>query len=362
MPLTTPEYAVILAQARALFATQPLQTKGGEFVTPSVVPIRSLIGVTASVIAQWAHSSHRHITQRASECVPSTAVDLLDDWASVYDIPRLPASFAEGPVTFTGTIDSPVAAGTQVQEQATGTRFSVLIGGTIPASGALTLDVRADQTGPQSNLPKVTPLQLVAPVAGIDPQATAAEPFAGGADAESDEELRDRLLERLRRRASGSHELDYAAWAKEIPGVSRAWGLGNHFGPGTVGIAIVSDNSDPIAPVSANLTADVQTLIDSRRPAGAVATVFSPALQAVDFDVSLQPNSPDVQQSVEGALEDLILRDTSPGSTLLLSRIREAISGAPGEEDHILNLPTANVTTPPGTIHVAGTFTFSDIP
>ena len=45
-------------------------------------------------------------------------------------------------------------------------------------------------------------------------------------------------------------------------------------------------------------------------------------------------------------LRDLIQREAIPGGTLLISHIREAISVAAGEQEHVLSSPTENQTVP----------------
>jgi uncharacterized phage protein gp47/JayE len=61
---------------------------------------------------------------------------------------------------------------------------------------------------------------------------------------------------------------------------------------------------------------------------------------------------------VQAELTDLFVREGSPGGTILLSHIREAISQATGETDHILTVPAANVVLGAGAIPVLGTVTW----
>jgi len=61
-----------------------------------------------------------------------------------------------------------------------------------------------------------------------------------------------------------------------------------------------------------------------------------------------------VQAAVEASLRDLIAREAEPGGTLLISRIREAISIAAGESDHVLTSPTTNQTAAAGEIFTMG--------
>jgi uncharacterized phage protein gp47/JayE len=62
---------------------------------------------------------------------------------------------------------------------------------------------------------------------------------------------------------------------------------------------------------------------------------------------------------VTAELKDLFIRDGSPGGTILISRVREAISIAAGESDHVLISPTVNIVSPAGQLPVVGTITWS---
>jgi uncharacterized phage protein gp47/JayE len=65
-----------------------------------------------------------------------------------------------------------------------------------------------------------------------------------------------------------------------------------------------------------------------------------------------------VQAAVLAELQDLLLREATPGGTLLLSHIRAAISSAAGETDFVLTSPAANVTNTTGNMCTMGTITW----
>ena len=56
------------------------------------------------------------------------------------------------------------------------------------------------------------------------------------------------------------------------------------------------------------------------------------------------PDTTAVRAAITANLIDLHEREAGLGETLLISHIREAISGAAGETDHSLTLPSDNVT------------------
>ena len=65
------------------------------------------------------------------------------------------------------------------------------------------------------------------------------------------------------------------------------------------------------------------------------------------------------QYAVEAELRDLLARDAEPGGTILISRIREAVSIAAGETDNVVSTPTANVTHAAGELAVLGVITWT---
>ena len=73
--------------------------------------------------------------------------------------------------------------------------------------------------------------------------------------------------------------------------------------------------------------------------------VVSPTPKPQTFQISgLDPNTQAVKDAVQAELADLIFREAVPNGGILLSHIRQAISSAIGENDHVLVSPTANIT------------------
>ena len=64
----------------------------------------------------------------------------------------------------------------------------------------------------------------------------------GGTDEETDEELRARVLRRIRQPPMGGDAYDYVAWALAVPGVTRAWCSPLEMGIGTVTVRFMMDD------------------------------------------------------------------------------------------------------------------------
>lgn len=335
------------------------------FVRPTLAAIRSrLAGATtalrrndrtveATAIAGAAHQLHGHLDAVARQVLPDTAdAEHLDRHAAVWGKTRKPAATAAGTVTVTGTGVLP--EGTLLQ-RGDGALYRVTA--EVAVSGSAVAAVAAVDAGLAGDAEAGTGLGLISPVAGLSSSATV-DTIAGGADAESDADLLARLLARIQDPPHGGAQNDYVAWALEVEGVTRAWCLPRHLGAGTVGVPILCDGqADSIFPTPEKI-AEVQAYLDLRRPVTAEVVVFAPAAVAMDVRVSLTPSTTAVRQAVQDALADLIDREAAPGATILLSHIREAISLAAGESDHVLIAPAANVAIPAGSIAVLGTVTW----
>jgi uncharacterized phage protein gp47/JayE len=72
----------------------------------------------------------------------------------------------------------------------------------------------------------------------------------------------------------------------------------------------------------------------------------------------LSPASTTVRAAIEENFRALLREEAQIGSTLLISHIREAISTAAGEYDHVLVSPTANVTNTATQISTMGAITW----
>jgi uncharacterized phage protein gp47/JayE len=287
--------------------------------------------------------------------------EFLDLHGSPLGIDRLEATASTGNVTATGNDSVSVPQGTLLQ-RSDGVQYRVTTGG-ITASGTVTVPVEAVSFGLTTDALEGDSLSFVSPIAGLDSSALVASGgLTGGADEESDDDYKARILVRKRQPPQGGAEYDYTTWAKEVASVTRAWATGLEDGLGSVRVRFMMDDkyADGI-PLAGDVTT-VQDYIDAttRKPVTADVLVSAPVAEPVDIDITLSPNTPTVQASVTAELEDLFFRDSEPSGTILISKIREAVSRASGETDNTVTDPVANVTaTSTGNILTVGTITFS---
>ena len=314
---------------------------------------RSDTEIQATVQAGALHGLYGYLDWQARQILPDTAEDeFLARHASLWGIYRKVASTAQGVVRLSGFVGSVIPAGTILQsptEQDFITTAEALI-----EEKSVTVAIAAVEAGTTGNLPTGAVLSLVSPIIGVDADAVCIEDMSGGADLESMDSLRARLLERIRQPPHGGADFDYTMWALQVPGVTRAWVYPLFDGPGTVGLAFVMDDRDDPTPLPGDV-AQVQAHIDALRPVTANVTVFAPAPVAFDLGIQLAPDTSSVRAAVAAEVREFLRREAEPGGTIWRSRVSETIARAIGEHHHTLFFPTDDITHGFGQIAVPGT-------
>lgn len=327
---------------------------------------RSFVYVLARILAGIAHGIYGYLDWISRQVIPDTAdADMLEVHASWWGVNRIAAAPATGTVRFTGTNGSSIPAGTVVQ-RSDGAQFTTDASALI-ASGIADVVVTASVAGQAGNTAAGVTVNLINALTGVNTTATIQSPgLSGGAEAETDDSLHARLRQRVQQTPHGGARHDYLAWAKEVAGVTRVWAFANWSGAGTVGVFFTRDDDASIIPDAGEIAA-VQAHIDTVRPVTAAVTVYAPTAAAQAMTIQIEPNTAEVQASIQAELEELFLseanvEDGAGSGTVLISHIRQAISNAAGEFDHVLVSPTANITLSSGQLATLGTITWQAIP
>lgn len=350
MPFSRPDLATLINRAEADIETR---LPGADARLR-----RSNLNVLARVHSGAAHGLYGYLEWIARQVIIDTADgDMLERHASIWGVARKAASPAVGNVTVTGTNGAIVPADSTLA-RSDGAQYTTDAEATI-SGGTATIAVTAVDGGQAGNASAASSLSFDTPIAGVSATATvAAGGLTGGADLEADDDLRARLLARIQQPPHGGAAHDYIAWAREVPGVTRAWVYPGELGDGTVTVRFVRDDDANLIPDAAEV-AVVQAYIDNVRPVGMKGLyVVAPVAVPLNFTIDLVPDTAANRAAVEAELRDLLLREAEPGATILLSHIREAISLASGETDHILTVPAANVTHAVGEMATFGTITW----
>ena len=337
----------------------------------------------AHALAAESHSLHGHLAHAARQSVPTLATDegVILAWGrALLETPRKQPTRATGSAQFGGTDGSVIPAGTAMSLLVDSSRrFTSTAAGTI-ASGTVTVPIEADELGSDGNGDAGASVILTSPIVGVNSQGVIVSPgVTGGFDLEDVESVRERVVQRLRNPPRGGSPADFEAWAREVPGVDKAWGIPYLEGLGTIGVAIVrkSTTLEEWDVPDAQLLADTQAYIDSKAPAFMRShPVIAPTLVPINFNVQLDPNTAAVQAAVEAEIRDLLLTEAVLGGlpweranfddprepyTIPRTHVTEAISTSAGESDHVLVSPVGDLVAQQFELVVPGTFTFSDL-
>lgn len=233
-------------------------------------------------------------------------------------------------------------------------------------AGVMTLIIQSDDYGVITNIAAGESLERLDP--GLFPNLDLAAivtdgGIGGGADDESDESLRARILDRKRRPPQGGAISDYEQFALAIPGVKKAWAFPFDDAPGTVGVWFTFTGRTNGIPESGDVAA-VQDALDARRLIRAGLSVAAPIAQPLDVVISgLSGDTLKTRASIEAGIRSMLEDRARPGvasSAFVLSRswVSEAVSLALGEERHVLVTPASDIVYTGGTMPVLGTVTY----
>lgn len=326
-----------------------------------VTPVlrRSLVYVLSRVVAGAAHLMHGHLEFLSKQLFPDQSdSEYLLRQAALFGLAIQEAQYAAGNLTLTGTNGSVVDIGAVLQ-RSDGVQYETVEAATI-AGGTATVPVLAVLAGAAGNCDAGTAVAFASPVAGVNASAVvAAGGLVGGSDQEDLESLRSRLLERMRFPPHGGAAADYIAWAKETPGVTRAWVYPLEGGPGTVTVRFVRDDDPATIIPDAGEVGTVQAYINERAPVTAIVTVAAPTAAPLNYTINITPDTSAARAAVLAELADFHRRDARPGGTILLSQIRVAIGVAEGVSDFTVVAPTGDVSHSTGLIATLGTVTWA---
>jgi hypothetical protein len=240
--------------------------------------------------------------------------------------------------------------------------FAVL--GTAPVEVA----VRALNPGAAGNQPAGTLFAQAVPQAGVD--TVTVVDLRGGTEMETDEQLRARVLARIRQPPMGGCAYDYEHWALAIPSVTRSWCAPREMGMGTVTVrfmtdALRADNAGFPLPEDVEI---VRQYLDTVRPV-AVRDFFveAPIPEPIDFGLILGKDSLTLRNQVALSCADMIRERANPahhvngelveGTTIKAAWISEAVNRV--TDDFILEMDDHPMPHN-GALGVLGTITYPE--
>jgi uncharacterized phage protein gp47/JayE len=353
-----------------------LQETAIEDITTSGVPgltglLRTaVLRVLAWAMAGLAYSVYGYADWIARMGVPFTAEDeFLYAWAALIGVYPKPATAASGAATFTGNAGRRIPANTVLSRE-DGTPYHTTATGQI-ATTQVTVPIVADVAGAFTNAADGDTISIATPIIGVNSAGVMSGDCTGGADAETQDALRTRMLLQYRNPPQGGDADDYVLWALQVPGVTRAFCAPLAMGPGTVtvypmfdgqgdGFPNGQDGVSPLEPRPAKSIAsgDQQLVADhiyGLQPVTAMVYVVAPAPQVIDVTLeALVPNTDDVHAAIIAAISDMFFVEGAPGATLYPSQFYEAILAIPGIDHFIMSDPITEIKLTAGHLPIMG--------
>jgi len=284
----------------------------------------------------------------------------LDAFGKTFGISRTEGVCAVMEVQFTGTSGTVIPKGTRIVT-AGGLRYDTISAVTI-TSGSVQVSAQAENPGSIYNVASGTTLRLQTSLPNIT--EVVCNGATGGADAESDSALYERIVLTLSAPANSGNANSYRQWALECDGVRYAVPLPLWNGAGTVKVIIAGEGKQP---VSTAIRSSVATYIEAMRPVGAAVTVVSVTSKAISVTAVVQLESGATTESVRTALIqelEAMFAETEIGAPepIRYNRVLAKLLEIPGVRDYTsmtLNNGTANVTLSTNQVPKLGTITIT---
>jgi uncharacterized phage protein gp47/JayE len=341
MPWQNPTLEQLRAQNRDNITAQ---LRSGPLIPNSVAR------VMADGNAGLAYLTLLYLNWLSLQLLPDTAEGgWLDRQANIWVGGRKASSFAAGTVTLvaTGTVSVPIPQGTVLSIATPSGPYTFQTTSEVVVTTAPTPIPMQALTAGATELSVGTVLNLSVAIAGVSAVATIAT-INDGLDQETDDQLRARVLDRIREPPMGGDATDYAQWALEVPGVTRAWCSPNEMGVGTVTVRFMMDvvraSNDPLTngfPTAADVAA-VFAYLQTKRPV-AVKDFFvcAPVPYPLSFTVNaLNGNDAATWAAITASVNAMLLARaapafavngvTQPAQTIFAAWISDAILQAAG--------------------------------
>jgi uncharacterized phage protein gp47/JayE len=326
----------------------------------------SLLRVMADAMGALCHLCLQYIDWLAKQLLPDTAeTEWLDRHGQIWLVNsdgstgRKQATLAVGSVAATGNIGAIIPINTELRsadDLGFETTATITMG-----SGPTEVPVRALDPGAAGNLSIGYTIGFGEPIAGIDPTARVLQ-LVGGADVETDEELRARILRRIQEPPMGGDQSDWEAWCLEVPGVTRAWASALEMGIGTVTTRFMMDDlrADNAGIPLAEDVAMVEAYLDTKRPVAVKDTyVVAPIPFPINMNINgLVVDSSSTRAGIEESLRGMLFNKAAPGETIYRSWVSAAIADAIGVDHFELVFNTTPMPSP-GHLGVLGSIIYA---
>lgn len=321
------------------------------------------ISVRLYAAAAQLESLYGYCDWALNQSFPQTASgEHLDLHAALRGLNREEARAAEGTLRFfvaqSQQQDVTVPAGT-VCTDAGLVRFVTVEDGAI-AAGSLFCDVpaRAEEAGPGGNAAAGTVTKMPQPPVGVvsceNPRA-----FSGGAEQESDESLRSRILRSFSRLPNGANAAFYEERALAVDGVEGVQVLPRVRGTGTVDVVISAAGGLP----EAELIEKVQTELQQVREISVDVRVTGPEEAQMLLAMTVWPADgvtgaearAAATAAVEGFFDGSLL-----GKGVYLAQLGNAVFATGKVKNYLISAPAEDLAAADGVLPVLGRLTVTE--
>ncbi len=186
------------------------------------------------------------------------------------------------------------------------------------------------------------------------------EGFSGGTDRESDEALRERVLDSFKRMPNGANAAFYEQGALSFEGVAAAVAVPRPRGRGTVDVVVSAPSGTP----SAELLAELTDYFEARREIAVDLVVRAPEIRTEDVAVrvAVAPGADPaaVLEAAEQALRSGF-NGGRLGQPVLRARLGALLYGVDGVENYAVVTPAADVAAADDVLPVLGTLTVEEM-
>ena len=265
----------------------------------------------------------------------------LDYLAQQRGLERKPPQKARGSLTFSlaeaKNYAVAIPAGTVV---ATDTevplRFVTTEDGEIPqATFSASIPAEAEEAGYRGNIAfgvATVPVSVPAVISGV----RNASAFHGGSDRESDNNLRQRILDSFVSAPNGMNAAYYKRLALSVDGVEKAGVVERSNGSGTATVYVSGTRGE----ASAEVVSQVSALLNEHQCVGAVVTAAQAVMRDVDLNVTVTPKTgftdEEVRWRIENAFADYVYA-VPMGGKFYLSKLGSYLIGTDCIETYALD-------------------------
>lgn len=299
-----------------------------------------------------------------AQSFPQTAQGgYLDYHADTRGLRRLEGTKAQGALRFSvgapAATDLLIPKGTVSMTEA-GAAYQTTAEAVLEAGG-LWVEVAAEavEIGKDGNAAAGTVTVMTACPVGVT-GCTNPEAFTGGSDAESDEALRERVLESYRRLPNGANAAWYEQTAMSHEGVAEAQAVGRARGIGTVDVYIAAEHGAPESALLEEVRADLQ----QRREIAVDVQVKPPVEQAVNIGASVAVAAGYAFEEVRTRIGQMLatfFNGRLLGKAVRTAELSSMIFRTEGVDNVRLTAPAADVAAQKGVLPVLGTVSITEL-